>query len=51
MACDRPAIAAIEAIEGIEENMQALANDVHCAVRRRTVYPLTDILFAAAAKP
>jgi hypothetical protein len=29
MACDRPAVVAIEAIEGIEENVQALANDVH----------------------
>ena len=39
MACDRPAVVAIEAIEGIEKNMQALANGVHCAAPRRTVYP------------
>jgi hypothetical protein len=29
MACDRPAVVAIEAIEGIEDNMHALANDMH----------------------
>jgi hypothetical protein len=29
MACDRLAVVAIEAIEGIEDNMQALANDMH----------------------
>jgi hypothetical protein len=43
MACDRPAVVAIEAMEGIEDNMQALANDAHCGAPRRTVYPLTDI--------
>src|SRR5262245_24983010 len=31
MACDRPAVVAIEAIEGIEDNIQALANDAHRA--------------------
>jgi hypothetical protein len=43
MACDRPAVVAIEAIERIEENMHALASDMHCAAPWRMVYPLTDM--------
>src|SRR6516162_8321995 len=45
MAFDRPAVIAIKAIEGIEENMQALANDLHCAAPRRRASAPTDTLF------
>ena len=45
------AIVAIEAIEGIEDNIQALANDAHCADASADGHPLTDILGQLRVNP
>ena len=50
MACDRPAVVAIEAIEGIEENMQALANDAHCADASADGLPINRYVIRAGCE-
>jgi hypothetical protein len=52
MARDRPAVVAIEAIEGIEENIQALANDAHCADASADGLPIYKyIIRAGCSRP